>query len=165
MSTIIGTFSTAPNTADARHEQRRQAARRRFHEYPAGDLETRSGYLVDRASGALFTRIDAVVFAESVEPDNEGRDVAGFYSTGTDLVFFKRAQGHGRIQHIEGLSRLLAEIGEHVVHIDLLPIGAPRRDWQTTVISDGLVALRHHDLDETIAMADRVGIELQLYAG
>jgi hypothetical protein len=80
-------------------------------------------------------------------------------------MIFKRAQGQGRIQQIEGLSRLLSEIGDHIVHIDLLPIGAPRRDWQTTVISDGLVALRHHDLGETVAMADRVGIELQLYAG
>ena len=59
----------------------------------------------------------------------------------------------------------MAEIGEHIVHIDLLPVGAPRRDWQTTVLSDGIVAIRHPDLDETIAMADRVGVELQLYAG
>ena len=54
---------------------------------------------------------------------------------------------------------------EHIVHIDLLPIGAPRRDWQTTVVSDGIVAIRHPDFGETVAMADRVGIELQLYAG
>jgi hypothetical protein len=32
------------------------------------------------------------------------------------------------------------------------------------VRSDGIVAVRHPDLSETIAMADRVGIELQLYA-
>jgi biotin carboxylase len=80
-------------------------------------------------------------------------------------LIFKRAQGQGRIQHIEGLSRLLGEIGEHIVHLDLLPLGAPRRDWTTTIISDGIVALRHPDLDTTIEMADRVATELQLYAG
>ena len=101
-------------------------------------------------------------WAETVVHGRFSQHIERKYNT---AMIFKRAQGHGRIQHIEGLSRLLAEIGEHIVHIDLLPIGAPRRDWQTTVISDGLVAVRHHDLDETIAMADRVGIELQLYAG
>lgn len=33
------------------------------------------------------------------------------------------------------------------------------------MISDGVVALRHPDLDTTIAMVDRVATELQLYAG
>ena len=80
-------------------------------------------------------------------------------------LIFKRAQGQGRIQHIEGLSRLLAEIGEHIVDLDLLPLGAPRRDWTSTMISDGVVALRHPDLDTTVEMADRVATELQLYAG
>ena len=40
---------------------------------------------------------------------------------------FKRANGHGRIRAVEGLDRLLAEYGEHVPLVDLLPIGAPRR--------------------------------------
>ena len=38
---------------------------------------------------------------------------------------FKRAQGQGRITHIEGLSRLLSDYDEWVCAIDLLPIGAP----------------------------------------
>jgi biotin carboxylase len=80
-------------------------------------------------------------------------------------LIFKRAQGQGRIQHIEGLSHLLGEIGDHIVHLDLLPLGAPRRDWTTTIISDGIVAVRHPDLGTTIEMADRVATELQLYAG
>src|SRR5207245_1164544 len=33
---------------------------------------------------------------------------------------FKRAQGSGRIQRIEGLGRLLSEFGPHVVCVDLL---------------------------------------------
>ena len=76
-------------------------------------------------------------WAETVVHGRFSQPIERKYNT---AMIFKRAQGHGRIQHIEGLSRLLAEIGEHIVHIDLLPIGAPRRDWQTTVISDGLVA-------------------------
>ena len=101
-------------------------------------------------------------WAETVVHGRFSQHVERKYNT---ALIFKRAQGHGRITHIEGLSRLLAEIGEHIVHIDLLPIGAPRRDWQTTVVSDGIVAIRHPDFGETIEMADRVGIELQLYAG
>jgi biotin carboxylase len=78
---------------------------------------------------------------------------------------FKRAQGQGRIQRIEGLGRLMSEYGEHIVVVDLLPLGAPRRDWLQTLISDGMVILRHPDLDTTLEIANRVCTELQLYAG
>ena len=43
---------------------------------------------------------------------------------------FKRAQGDGRIQRIEGLEGLMAEYGQHFCIVDLLPIGAPRRNWK-----------------------------------
>jgi biotin carboxylase len=76
---------------------------------------------------------------------------------------FKRAQGHGRIVRIEGLGHLLGEFGEWVCVIDLLPIGAPRRDWLMTLISDGMVIVRHPDLDSCVEIADRVATELQLY--
>ena len=79
-------------------------------------------------------------------------------------MIIKRAQGQGRISRIEGLSHLMAEIGEHVVNVDLLPLGAPRRDWQATVLSDGIVVVRHPDLATTFELADRVGNELRLYA-
>jgi formate-dependent phosphoribosylglycinamide formyltransferase (GAR transformylase) len=77
---------------------------------------------------------------------------------------FKRAQGRGRITHIEGLSRLLSDYDEWVCAIDLLPIGAPRRNWLMTLISDGMVIVRHPDLDSCIEIADRFATELQLYA-
>jgi biotin carboxylase len=79
-------------------------------------------------------------------------------------MIIKRAQGGGRISRIEGLSHLMATMGEFVVNVDLLPLGAPRRDWQATVLSDGIVVIRHPDLETTFEMADRVGNELQLYA-
>ena len=78
---------------------------------------------------------------------------------------FKRAQGQGRIQHIEGLGPLMAAYGPSIVHVDLLPIGAPRRDPMQTLTSDGLVIVRHPDLSTTIQIADRVGTDLQMYAG
>ncbi len=80
-------------------------------------------------------------------------------------VIFKRAQGQGRIRHIEGLDTLLAEFGDAVACVDLLPVGAPRRNWKQTLISDGHLVVRHPDLETTLAMADRVGTDLTLYAG
>ena len=79
-------------------------------------------------------------------------------------VIFKRAQGEGRIQRIEGLERLLSQIGEHVVAVDLLPVGHPRRNWKQTLLSDGSIILRHPNLRAACEMADRVGRDLQLYA-
>jgi hypothetical protein len=76
---------------------------------------------------------------------------------------FKRAQGQGRIVRIEGLGHLLGELGEWVCVIDLLPIGAHRRDWLMTLISDGMVIVRHPDLDTCVEIADRFATELQLY--
>ncbi len=79
-------------------------------------------------------------------------------------VVFKRAQGRGRIQRIEGLESLLAHFGSHIVSVELLPIGAPRRDWKQTLLSDGWVIVRHPDLATCCEIADRVGTDLQLYA-
>ena len=77
---------------------------------------------------------------------------------------FKRAQGQGRITHIEGLSRPPRRLDEWVCAIDLLPIGAPRRDWLMTLISDGMVIVRHPELESCVEIADRFATELQLYA-
>jgi hypothetical protein len=79
-------------------------------------------------------------------------------------IVFKRAQGQGRIERIEGLDRILASFGEHIAAIDLLPIGAHRRDWVKTLLSDGFVFVRHPDLNATVEMADRIGTDLQMYA-
>jgi hypothetical protein len=79
-------------------------------------------------------------------------------------VVFKRAAGQGRIRRIEGLERLVARYRPHVVCIDLLPVGAPRRNWRQTLISDGYVIVRHPDLDATLEIADRFGTDLQIYA-
>lgn len=77
---------------------------------------------------------------------------------------FKRAQGQGRITRIDGLQSILNRFGEHIVHLDLLPIGAPRRNWVQTLVSDGYVVVRHPDLQACMDIADAVGTDLQLYA-
>ena len=77
----------------------------------------------------------------------------------------KRAHGNGRIERIEGLAPLLQEFGPSVCSVELLPIGAPRRNWQATLVSDGLVFLRHPDLATLEEMADTFATRLQMYAG
>jgi hypothetical protein len=80
------------------------------------------------------------------------------------VIIFTRALGRGRIRHIEGLGRLLTLFGEHVVSVDLLPPGAPRRNWKQTLLSDGWVIVRHPNLPTLLQIADRFGSELQIYA-
>jgi hypothetical protein len=79
-------------------------------------------------------------------------------------IIFKRALGQGRIARIEGLEALLYNYGEHIPHVDLLPIGAPRRNWRQTLISDGWVVVRHPDLATTMELADKVGTDLRIHA-
>jgi formate-dependent phosphoribosylglycinamide formyltransferase (GAR transformylase) len=78
---------------------------------------------------------------------------------------FKRAHGSGRITHVEGLDRLLSEYGDHLVNLELLPVGAPRRDWRATVIGDGIVVVRHPELQPVVEMTERFAAELHMYAG
>lgn len=78
---------------------------------------------------------------------------------------FKRAQGQGRIVGMTGLDAVRARCGASLVNVDLLPVGAPRRDWVNTLLSDGHVTLRHADYAECRAMAEMVVRELRLYAG
>ena len=79
-------------------------------------------------------------------------------------IIFKRARGQGRIERIEGLERLVARYRAHVVCVDLRPVGAPRRNWKQTLLSDGFVICRHESLDFLTEMADRFGTDLQLFA-
>ncbi|MEL7451600.1 MAG: ATP-grasp domain-containing protein [Pseudomonadota bacterium] len=77
---------------------------------------------------------------------------------------FKRALGHGVIHHIEGLEALRERFGEYLVLVDLLPYGAPRRNWKQTLIGDGYLVVRHPNLEKTLEMADQVGTDLTIYA-
>jgi hypothetical protein len=77
---------------------------------------------------------------------------------------FKRARGSDRISHSEGLDALLARYGEHVVLVDLLPVGAPRRDWRSTVTGDGMVVVRHPELQPVIEMTEAFARDFQMFA-
>ncbi len=79
-------------------------------------------------------------------------------------VIFKRAEGAGTIRSYQGLDVLLSEFGEHVAHIDLVPIGAPRRDWRKVVTGDGWVVVRHPDLETTMEIGNRFATDLRIFA-
>jgi Carbamoyl-phosphate synthase L chain, ATP binding domain len=103
-----------------------------------------------------------VGWAEAVVHGRLSRPLEHRYNAG---AIFKRAQGAGRITRIEGLEKLLAEYGDAVTVVDLLPVGAPRRDWRATVVSDGTVIVRHPELQPVIEMTERFAADLRLYAG
>ena len=80
-------------------------------------------------------------------------------------LIFKRAEGEGRIQRIEGMESLLARYGEHVSVMDLVKIGQPKRDYRKVVVGDGWIVVRHPNLEVTLEMADAFSNELRLFAG
>ena len=102
-----------------------------------------------------------VAWAEAVVHGRLSRPLERKFNAG---CVFKRARGVGRITHVEGLDQLLAEYGEHVVLVDLLPIGASRRDWRATLISDGMIIVRHPELQQVIEMTDRIASDVHMYA-
>ena len=76
----------------------------------------------------------------------------------------KRAQGQGVIRRIEGIDRIQRHFGGWLVVNELLPVGAHRRDWKQTLLSDGFLIVRHPELSTCLAMADRIASEVQLHA-
>lgn len=114
---------------------------------------------------AMNYATDADLFAgwaEAVCHGRIGQQLDKRYNVG---VVFKRAEGQGRIQRIEGLHNLFAKFGEHVAHFDLNQVGQPRRDYRKVVEGDGWVVLRHPDLSRTIEMADHFATDLRMFAG
>ena len=108
-----------------------------------GDLDLFAGYGEAEVHGTFSQPIDRKYYVANV---------------------FKRAQGQGRIRHIAGLDTLRHRFGDAIVNVDLLPVGAMRRNWILTLISDGYVTVRHPDKETLFAMADALGTDLQLYA-
>jgi hypothetical protein len=91
-------------------------------------------------------------------------DLKGTFSVSTERKYnvaniFKRAQGSGRIRRVEGLESIMARFAEHIVHVDLLPVGAERRNWIQTLVSDGYVVVRHPDLQACYDISDAVGTD------
>lgn len=134
------------------------------------DGEAVFGEIGARPAGARTTEImnyacDIDVFtgwAEAVTRGRISQPIERKYNAG---IIFKRAQGQGRIQRIVGLEQLQHDFHKHIVSTELLPLGATRRNWKQTLLSDGWIILRHPDLKTCLYMLDRVGSDLQLYAG
>jgi formate-dependent phosphoribosylglycinamide formyltransferase (GAR transformylase) len=121
---------------------------------PGGRMVDIMNYATDADLFSAWAQ--AITTGQIAEPIERRYNAAGI---------FKRAEGAGRITRHEGLDHLLAEYGEYVVALDLLPAGAPRRDWRASIIGDGMVIVRHRELPKTIEMAERFASELRLHAG
>ncbi len=138
--------------------------------YRKADGEAVFGEIGARPPGGRMVDImnyatDADLFLAWAQAVTSGRIAEPVERHYNAAVIFKRAEGAGRITRHEGLDRLLAEYGEHVAALDLLPVGAPRRDWRASIVSDGMVIVRHRELSKTIEMTQRFAADLRLYAG
>ncbi|MGI8510114.1 MAG: ATP-grasp domain-containing protein [Gemmatimonadaceae bacterium] len=137
--------------------------------YRKDDGEVVFGEIAARPPGA--NTVDLMNFASDIDlfTGYAEAEVLGTFMQPVDRKYnavnvFKRAEGKGRITRIDGLDRIKQELGPYIAHIDLLPIGAPRRDWVQTLVSDGYMVLRHPDLPTLMRMADTVASDLRLYA-
>ncbi len=137
--------------------------------YRKPDGEAVFGEIAARPPGAHL--VDLINFASDVDTYTGWAEAVchGRFSQPVERKYncafiFKRARGRGRIQRIEGLGPILSELGPHLCTVDLNPVGAPRRDWRQSLVGDGMVILRHPDLETTVRMADRVAVDLQLIA-
>ena len=102
-------------------------------------------------------------WAEAITRGSLSQDTTKRYNA---AVIFKRAAGAGsKIARIEGFEPILAEWGEWVPLIDMVPPGAPRRDWSQVVTGDGWIVCRHPDLDTALHLADRLSNEVRVLAG
>jgi len=109
---------------------------------------------------------DADLFRAWAEAVCHGRISQDLRKRYNAAVVFKRSQGQGqRVVRYEGLESLLMRHGEHIVNIELTPLGAPRRDWRKVVVGDGWVVARHPNLELTVEIADRISTDLRLVAG
>jgi hypothetical protein len=138
--------------------------------YRKADGEVVFGEIGARPPGGRMVDImnyatDADLFSAWAQAITTGRIAEPIERRYNAAGIFKRAEGAGRITRHEGLDHLLAEYGEHVVALDLLPVGAPRRDWRASIIGDGMVIVRHRELAKTIEMTERFASELRLHAG
>jgi formate-dependent phosphoribosylglycinamide formyltransferase (GAR transformylase) len=137
--------------------------------YRKADGEVVFGEIGARPPGARTVDVmnyatDADLFTAWAEAVTHGRISHPIVRHYNAASIFKRASGAGRITHYDGLDALLAEYGEHVMALELLPVGAPRRDWRATLIADGMVIIRHPELPLALEIAQRFAADLRLYA-
>lgn len=98
---------------------------------------------------------EAVCFGRFSEPVRRLYNVANVY---------KRAHGEGTIRSVEGLEEFRRRYSPAIAWENLLPVGASRRNWKQTLVSDGFIVLRHPDLGQVLDLADRFAREVRLFA-
>lgn len=125
-----------------------------------GEIAARSpgGRLPDLMNYASDTDVYAG-WAEAVCHGRFGQPTERRYNVGQVI---KRAQGSGVISRVEGVGEMMGRFGEDLVSVDLLQPGQARRDWRQTVISDGIIVVRHADFDRTVAMCDWIAANVHL---
>ncbi len=80
-------------------------------------------------------------------------------------MVFKRALGNGRIKARIGVEETAARCGRWLVSEQILPVGAQRRDWVQTLVSDGFAAFRHPDEAAVRMMTQWWVRDVRLFAG
>lgn len=137
--------------------------------YRKADGEVVFGEIAARPPGAH--QVDQMKYVCDFDVFREWGRAVCWHAFEADLSYkhnvatvYKRARGQGVIREMEGWQAIQQDFGEHIVWDNLLPIGATRRNWRHTLVSDGFLMMRHPDLQQTMAMADRVGNSLHLYA-
>jgi hypothetical protein len=128
------------------------------------------GEIACRAPGAsmvdlLNYTLDADTYVEWARAVCHGHVQPGLTRKFNAVMVFKRAQGQGRIQAIEGVDELVARHAPWLACVDLLPVGAPRRDWTQTFLSDGHVVVRHPDWGTAMELGRQVRDGVRLIAG
>lgn len=117
-----------------------------------------------RSVDIMVQSTDADIYGCWAEAILDGRLSQPVERRWNSVVVFKRARGQGKITRIEGLSGIRETYGEHLVGVDLLPVGSPRRNWKQTLLSDGWITLRHPDLGTATEIADAIAREVHLFA-
>lgn len=108
---------------------------------------------------------DIDLFREWARAVVDGRFGATLTRPWNAAIVFKRAHGEGRIRAIEGLDAFVSRYRPWIARIDLLPLGAPRRNWKQTFLADGNLVVRHPDASVALQLAEEAAASIHLYAG
>jgi biotin carboxylase len=127
-----------------------------------GEIGCRPGgaHLVDQMNYTC----DIDLFREWARAVCHGRFEARTTRKYNAAIIFKRAKGHGRITRVDGLHEFVRRYREHIVEERLLPVGAQRRNWKHTLVSDGYILLRHPDWDRAHQLAMEAATDITMYA-
>ena len=101
-------------------------------------------------------------WAEAVCHDRFSQPIDRSYNSG---MVAKRAHGSGRIFRVDGLERLISDIGPHIAEMHIPAHGTLVGDWRRAAPAEGWIIVRHPDLQTTYELVDHVLRELQFYAG